>query len=95
MRAELVDDCGQMFTVDSQDPKLIGAWFAEHANQLMSSDASMPDCRLRIWPRTNAEFEYLRLAGPRDLQVTQDDLAELARSILDVAEKIGARESAS
>jgi hypothetical protein len=86
MRVQIITCDGLSLSIDSHDPKLIGAWFTEHANLLMTADARMQENRLLIWPRTHEEFGAL--GAQREYRFTQDDLLELAQSILDASAKM-------
>lgn len=98
MRIEIRDCLGQSYNCDSRDPCIIGAWFAEHAQLLMSADTRMMPYPLYIWPSDKREHDIL--SGPGRLQVieaqlTQDGLLGLAQVILDAAARLGEMEQAS
>lgn len=96
MRVEIDDYVAQRHMIDSTDPELIGRWFTEKATLLMSANAALGDCRLRIWPTTHTEHEIL--SGPDrlrqiDYRLTQDSLLELAQRILDASHKLAELEA--
>lgn len=98
MRIELQDCNGYSYRCDSRDPRIIGSWFAEHAEMLMTADSRMLPHRINIWPSDQREHQVL--SGPARLQVieakfTQDSLLELAQVILDASARLGEMEQAS
>jgi hypothetical protein len=88
-----IQDCnGLMYRCDSTDPRIIGDWFAEHANLLMSADTRMMPYPLTIYPQTPRERAIL--SGPERVQAieakfTQEGLLELAQKILDASARLG------
>jgi len=85
MRVEIPDYYGYMHVIDSADPGLIGKWFAEKAQVLMSADTGFNHpVSLDIWPAT--EHERLTIGKHSIRPVTSDSLLELARHILNVSE---------
>jgi hypothetical protein len=93
MRIELHTDDAYVFQIDSWDLDLIGQWFAEHAKILMSANARMGDCRMRIWPSTYDESKLIP-EYHREVHLTQDDLLDFAGHILAVSQKIAERDVA-
>jgi hypothetical protein len=90
MRVEIYDWNCQAYTITSRDPKLIGEWFAEHAQSLMTADARA-EIQIRIWPQDQQEH---RLIGPDQVtRFTQDGLLHLAQVILDASQKLAELES--
>ena len=92
-----IRDCnGQEHRCDSSDPKIIGAWFAEHAELFMSANSAIMPYPMYIWPQTKRELEIL--SGPARLKVIeakldQDGLLELAQKILDASARLGELEN--
>lgn len=88
MRIELHDCNAQMYRVDSFDPRVIGDWFAEHAQLLMSANAAMMPYQISIWPSTHVEANSI---GQISLEArwTQDGLLYLAEKILDASKHMG------
>lgn len=86
MRVELDDAMGYRHTIDSGDPELVGRWFVEKALLLMSSNVTVGDCRLRIWPSTHDEQQ---LIGTHEAFLTRDKLRKLAEALLMVSGTLG------
>ena len=98
MNIEIRDCNGQLFRCDSSDPLIIGAWFAEHAQMLMSADVRLMPYPLTIYPQTHREAEIL--SGPGRVEAleakfTQEGLLELAQKILDASARLGELEAAN
>lgn len=91
MKIELEDWLGQLRVIWTQDPALAGQWLAEQARDLMSGDARLPRCQLRIWPTSDAERAAI---GRHDFQITQENLLELASGTLEASQAIADREEA-
>lgn len=94
MRIDLDDHLQNRHTIDTADPELAGRWFSEKAAMLMSVNASMPDCRLRIWPSNEKEA---RMIGRQsyDSFLTPDSLLKLSGHILQFAQQLSALAAAS
>lgn len=85
MRIELDDWNAQRHSIDTMNARLAGEWFAEWAMRLMSVNAAIGDCRLRVWPSTQQENE---LIGQQDIRLNQNDMLELAGAILAVSGRL-------
>ena len=60
MRIEIDDSDCYRHQIDTLDPELPpGRWFAEKAALLMSANTQWGECRLRIWPSTQAEAKTI------------------------------------
>jgi hypothetical protein len=95
MRVELYDESGYLHRVDSADYELIGRWFAEKAQLLISADCRINHpVSLDIWPSgasTQADMEALRQAH---LPIrSADGLLELVKGLLRLSEVWQAAES--
>lgn len=88
MRVEIFDAIMYRHSIDSSDPELVGKWFAEKAEMLMSDSAQFNHpVQMDIWPST--EQEHLIIGQWSIRPVTQDSLLEFARHILNAAERLG------
>jgi hypothetical protein len=87
VRVELTDCNGYPAMITSQNPKLIGDWFAEHAPGLMTADCRS-QARIAIWPQSHEEMKTI---GQQHTAVTftQDGLLYLAGQILEAAQALG------
>jgi len=97
VRVEIRDCNGQAYSITSADPRIIGDWFAEHAEMLMSANTTMMPYPMYIWPQTEREQKIL--SGPDRLQMievrlTQDGLLHLAGRILEASKMLGDLENA-
>jgi hypothetical protein len=90
VRVEIYDFRNYRHEIDTADPALAGKWAAEKFRLLMSANASIGDCRLRIWPSDLAESKTI---GQHDVMITQDNLLSLAGDFIDAAGKLGAIEA--
>jgi hypothetical protein len=98
MQIRIMDCNGMEHRCDSADPGIIGAWFAEHAELLMSADVRTMPYPMYIYPQTAREQQIL--SGPERLKMiearmTQDGLLELAQKILDASARLGELEETS
>lgn len=96
MQIRLQDCNGQEYRCDSLDPQIIGAWFAERAELLMSANSTMMPYPLYIYPQTQREIDILsgfdRIRAI-EARFTQDGLLELAQKILDASARLGELEA--
>ena len=92
MRVEIQDWNGYGYTISSRNPALVGEWFAEHAQHLMTGDSRM-QIRIQIWPQDADEAATIG-AQTMTSPMTQDGLLEFADKILAAAARAGELESA-
>jgi len=92
MRVEIDDWNCMRHMIDSQDAETIGRWAAEKFRLLMSANACIGECRMRIWPSDQAEIELI--GQPNEELLTQDGLLYFAGVILDASAKLAAIEEA-
>lgn len=92
MRVELTDWNGYQRTITSNNPALIGDWFAEHAEHLVTGDSRL-QVRIQFWPDSPEEMEVIG-RNPVVL-LTQEGLLHFAEKILETSKKIGELESAA
>jgi hypothetical protein len=92
VRIDIDEPNGYRHQIDTQDVDLAGRWLVEKCLRLMSSNAAWGDCRLRIWPSTEAESKTI---GQHDNWITQDALLKLAEALLLVSAKVGEQERAA
>ena len=92
MRIEIDDWNAYRHQIDTADPALAGQWLVEKCLLLMSANMSYGECRLRIWPSSQAEAKTI---GQHDTFLNQAALLKLAESILTVSAQLGEAESAA
>ena len=90
MRVEIYDEVMRGHTIGSKNPRLIGEWFAEHAELIMSADARTM-AQIRVWPEDDEEMSLI--GRQLHARFTQDGLLVLAQVILDAAAKLGELEA--
>lgn len=88
MRIELSDWNGQWYSITSSNMQTIGAWFAEHAQKLLTADAALIGAtRIMIYPSTQDEA-MLTPHGAMEYAFTYEGLEQLATQFMDVARKL-------
>ena len=87
MKAIIVDSSGYCYQINTGKPELLGAWFVEHAEKLMSVNASYNHpVSLDIWPESKDEKEKI---GEWSINpITVDSLLQFAAQILEVSQRI-------